>query len=65
MNETARSYKMLALEARTIPNFKFVWFTDGAAWNSARNNLRETFEVLPTLYNIKELEDGIMDSLFI
>ena len=64
LNETARSYKMLALEARTISNFKFVWFTDGAAWNSARNNLRETFEVLPTLYNIKELEDGVMDTLF-
>lgn len=65
LNETARSYKMLALEAQSIPNFKFVWITDGAAWNSARNNLRETFEVLPSLYNIKELEDGVLGSLFI
>ena len=65
LNETARSYKMLALEARQIPKFKFVWFTDGQGWFSARNNLRETFEVLPTLYNIKELEDGVMSTLFV
>ena len=65
LNETARSYKMLAIEAASIPNFKFVWFTDGAGWRSARQNLRETFEVLPTIYNIKELEDGIAQTLFV
>ncbi len=65
LNETARSYKMLALEAAGIASFKFVWFTDGAGWRSARQNLRETFDVLPTLYNIKELEDGIAERLFV
>ena len=65
LNETARSYKMLALEARDISGFKFVWFTDGAGWRSTRKNLWETFEVLPTLYNIKELEDGIAQTLFV
>ena len=65
LNETARSYKMIALEAKSIKGFKFVWFTDGAAWRSARQNLRETFEVLPDLYNIKELEDGIAERLFV
>lgn len=64
LNETARSYKMLALEAQRIKKFKFVWITDGGAWNSARQNLLETFEVLPTMYNIKELEDGVFSSLF-
>ncbi len=65
LNETARSYKMLAIEAQSIARFKFVWFTDGAGWRSARQNLRETFEVLPTLYNIRELEEGIAERLFI
>jgi len=65
LNETARSYKMLAVEAASIARFKFVWFTDGAGWRSARNNLRETFEVLPMLYNIKELEDGIATQVFV
>ncbi len=65
LNETARSYKMLAVEAKDIAGFKFVWITDGCAWHSARQILRETFDVLPTLYNIKELEDGIAERLFV
>lgn len=65
LNETARSYKMLAVESRPIEKFKFVWFTDGKGWLSARQNLRETFDVLPTLFNIKELEDGISEKVFV
>lgn len=65
LNETARSYKMLALEAQTIKGFKFVWFTDGKGWLSARQNLRETFDVLPTLFNIKELEGGVSERVFV
>lgn len=61
LNETARSYKTLALESKGIDGFKFVWFTDGLGWISARNNLRETFDVLDTIYNIKELEDGVLE----
>ena len=64
LNETARSYKMIALESRGVKGFRFVWFTDGGAWHNARNNLREVFDVLPDLYNIKELEDGIAEKVF-
>lgn len=60
LNETARSYKTLALETDTISGFTFVWFTDGKGWNSARNNLEETFDVMDNVYNIKDLEDGII-----
>ncbi len=60
LNETARSYKTLALETDTIDGFTFVWFTDGKGWTSARNNLEETFDVMEHLYNIKDLEDGIL-----
>lgn len=63
LNETARSYKTLALEAQGISRFTFVWFTDGLGWNSARHNLEETFDVLDTVYNIKDLEDGIAEML--
>lgn len=61
LNETARSYKTLALEAKTINGFKFTWFTDGKGWDSARNNLEETFDVLDDIYNIKDLENGIIE----
>ncbi|MCR5786148.1 MAG: type II restriction endonuclease [Acholeplasmatales bacterium] len=60
LNETARSYKTLALEAKDINGFKFVWFTDGQGWTSAKNNLKETFDVLDDIYNIKELENDIL-----
>lgn len=60
LNETARSYKTLALESKGIDGFKFVWFTDGLGWVSARNNLKETFDVLDTIYCIKELENNIL-----
>lgn len=65
LNETARSYKTLALEAKEIENFTFVWFTDGIGWRSARHNLEETFDVLDTLYSIADLENGIMRQLFV
>lgn len=64
LNETARSYKMIAEEARAIPGFTFVWITDGAGWNSARRNLEETFAVLPTLYNLADIESGELARLF-
>lgn len=60
LNETARSYKTLALEAKMIDGFKFAWFTDGKGWNSARNNLEETFDVLDDVYNINDLESGVI-----
>ena len=61
LNETARSYKTLALEAKMIDGFKFVWFTDGKGWNSARNNLKETFDILDDIYNINDLESGVIE----
>lgn len=63
LNETARSYKTLAQEVATIDGVTFIWFTDGCGWNSARNNLEETFDVLDTLYNIQDLENNILLNL--
>lgn len=64
LNETARSYKTIALESNNIQGFTFVWFTDGKGWTSARNNLEETFDVMQHIYNIKDLEDGIISEVF-
>ena len=64
LNETARSYKTLAWETEEIDGFTFVWFTDGKGWTSARNNLQETFDVMQHIYNIKDLEDGVISEVF-
>ena len=49
---------MLSQEADTIDGFTFVWFTDGIGWKSARGNLRETFEVMDTIYSIEQSRRG-------
>jgi len=64
LNETARSYKTIALEARQVSGFEFVWFTDGQGWKSARNNLEETFDAMEHIYSIADLDNGIMKRLF-
>lgn len=64
LNETARSYKMISQEADTIEGITFVWFTDGTAWRSARRNLEETFNVMENIYNINDMENGIMTKIF-
>jgi type II restriction enzyme len=64
LNETARSYKTLAWETEEIDGFTFVWFTDGKGWTSARNNLEETFDVMQHIYNIKDLENGVIREVF-
>lgn len=64
LNETARSYKMIAEEAKAVSRFKFVWITDGGGWTSAKRNLEETFNVLDDLYNISDMENNVFSSLF-
>lgn len=64
LNETARSYKMIAEEAKKVKGVEFVWVTDGAGWYNARHNLEETFNVMEHLYNIADMEDGVLIALF-
>ena len=64
LNETARSYKTIALEAESVKNFEFVWFTDGKGWEGAKNNLEETFDIMDNIYNINDLDNGIISEVF-
>ncbi len=64
LTKTARSYKMIAEEAKNISEFKFVWITDGGGWIYARRNLEETFNILDDLYNITDMENNIFGVLF-
>jgi len=63
LNETARSYKMISEEAKQVEGFEFVWFTDGTGWLSAKNNLKETFDVMNNLYNINDMKNGIIKEI--
>ena len=64
LNETARSYKSIAMNCQDIKGFTFVWFTDGFGWHSAKNNLEETFDIMEHVYNINDIKAGIMKLIF-
>ena len=62
--ETARSYKTITNEVNAVEGVTFVWFTDGHGWKkSGKNNLEETFDVLENIYNINDLENGIITKI--
>ena len=63
LNETARSYKMIAEEADKVVGFEFVWFTDGIGWISARHNLKEAFDNMDNIYNINDMKNGIIQEI--
>lgn len=63
LNETARSYQLLGQQSLSIEGFTFVWITDGFGWKGAKANLKETYNSLETLYNINDLENGILSRI--
>lgn len=60
LNETARSFKNIAISSENIPDFEFVWITDGRGWKSAKSNLAETFSIMEHLYSIQDLQNGAL-----
>ncbi|AVL76272.1 type II restriction endonuclease [Staphylococcus cohnii] len=60
LNETARSFKNIAISSESIPDFEFVWITDGRGWKSAKSNLAETFSIMEHLYSIQDLQNGAL-----
>ncbi len=63
LNETARSFKMIAQESKNIEGFHFIWITDGLGWNSAKNNLEETFNEHSGVYNIHDMQFGELEKV--
>ena len=63
LNETARSYELIANKIKRINGVTFIWITDGIGWNNAKLPLNETFNVLETLYSIDDLDNNVLDKL--
>lgn len=58
-NEVARSYSDIAPKINSVPGFEFVWITDGIGWRSARNKLQEAYNIIPSIYNLTNIEEFI------
>ena len=59
LNEVARAYSELAPRINAVPRFEFVWITDGKGWLSAKSKLREAYNIIPRVYNLKSINDFI------
>ena len=58
-----RTLPPITEETKTISNVEFMWFTDGQGWHKAKKNLRETFDILPLLYNTNDFKNNILETL--
>lgn len=59
LNEVARSYSDIAPKINSVPGFEFVWITDGIGWKSAKNKLQEAYNIIPSIYNLTNIDEFI------
>ena len=59
LNEVARSYSDISPKINSVPGFEFVWITDGIGWRSAKNKLQEAYSIIPSIYNLTDINDFI------
>ncbi len=59
LNEVARSYSDIAPKINSVSGFEFVWITDGIGWKSARNKLQEAYGIIPSVFNLTDIQDFI------
>lgn len=57
LNEVARSYSDIAPKINSVPGFEFVWITDGIGWKSAKNKLQEAYNIIPSIYNLTDINE--------
>ena len=59
LNEVARSYSDIGPKINSLPEFEFVWVTDGQGWFSAKNKLEEAYSIIPNIYNLTTIYDFV------
>lgn len=59
LNEVARSYSDIAPKINSVKGFEFVWITDGIGWKSATNKLQEAYNIIPSIYNLSDIQTFI------
>ena len=62
LKSTAGEYKSLH-DFVVRQGHQFVWVTDGRGWNSTQRALKETFEHIDFLFNIRMLQRGALEAL--
>ena len=57
LNEVARAYTDIAQKINQYKKFEFIWITDGQGWLSAKNKLGEAYSLIPSIYNLVNLDE--------
>lgn len=57
LNEVARAYTDIAPKINQYEKFEFVWITDGQGWLTAKNKLAEAYSLIPSIYNLANLDE--------
>ena len=60
LNEVARSYTLLSHELEKVESIEFIWITDGNGWYGSKATLEEAYNSIKYLYNIADLENGVL-----
>lgn len=58
-NETARAYTGIAPKINQVGNYEFVWITDGDGWHSAKPEIKQAYETIPSVYNLTNINEFI------
>lgn len=64
IDTVAGGYELIEKETSHLKNFQFIWITDGMGWKDSYSNLKKAFENIEHMYNINDLENGIIASGF-
>lgn len=48
---------------RAAPNVDFVWISDGLGWDTAKNPMREAFDVIPNIFNLHMVDLGFLKNV--
>lgn len=62
LKSTAGEYKAL-FDFLSRYNYKFIWITDGLGWKSTLKPLREAFDHLEYVLNLKMITSGVLEEI--
>ncbi|CAI2554912.1 Type-2 restriction enzyme DpnII [Apilactobacillus kunkeei] len=48
---------------RTAENVDFAWISDGPGWDTAKNPMREAFDVIPNIINLNMVSEGYLSDI--
>lgn len=65
LKSVAGEFKSLYNLISKAQNVEFIWVTDGKGWLTALNPLRETFNTIDYVLNMKMIEDGSIEEIII